>query len=135
MINENGKRQYTWEEIRRHSNKKDQWTVIDKHVYDLTKWLKHPGAQIFLNHYARQDASTRIRIIRNQFYFFSFRKHFMHFMMTYLMFKNISNHFIIGDVIEDEKDNIDYGQVLKNGFEQLRQKAISKVKLFFLIYI
>jgi len=55
----NGKGQYTWNEIRRHSNKKDRWIVIDKRVYDVTRWTKHPGGQMLLNHYAGQDASVR----------------------------------------------------------------------------
>ena len=60
--NDNGKSQFTWEEIYRHSNKKDRWIVIDNRVYDVTKWLKHPGGQMVLNHYAGQDASVRMRI-------------------------------------------------------------------------
>jgi cytochrome b involved in lipid metabolism len=66
-LNENGsgKGQFTWEEIRRHSTKKDRWFVIDNRVYDVTKWLKHPGGQMVLNHYAGQDASVRMRNIRN----------------------------------------------------------------------
>ena len=61
--NEIGKRQLTWKEIRQHSNKKDRWLVIDNRVYDVTKWLKHPGGQMVLNHYAGQDASVRIQMI------------------------------------------------------------------------
>jgi cytochrome b involved in lipid metabolism len=67
--NENVKRQFTWEEIRRHSNKKDRWIVINNHVYDITKWVKHPGGQMVLNHYAGQDATVKII---NQLYNFSF---------------------------------------------------------------
>ena len=52
--------QYTWEEIQQHSTKKDRWLVIDKRVYDVTRWHKHPGGQVVLNHYAGQDASVRI---------------------------------------------------------------------------
>jgi len=59
IANDNDKRQYTWNEIRRHSNKKDRWIVIDKRVYDVTRWTKHPGGQMLLNHYAGQDASVR----------------------------------------------------------------------------
>jgi cytochrome b involved in lipid metabolism len=61
--NELGKRQFTWKEVRQHSNKKDRWLVIDNRVYDVTKWLKHPGGQTVLNHYAGQDASVRIQMI------------------------------------------------------------------------
>jgi hypothetical protein len=57
--NENDKKQYTWNEIRRHSDRKDRWVVIDKHVYDVTRWTKHPGGQIVLSHYAGQDATVK----------------------------------------------------------------------------
>lgn len=58
---DSGKSQYTWEEIRRHSKKTDRWLVIDKRVYDVTRWVKHPGGQVVLNHYAGQDASVSER--------------------------------------------------------------------------
>ena len=57
--NERVKRQFTWEEIRRHSNKNERWLVVDNRVYDTTRWLKHPGGQMVLKHYAGQDASVR----------------------------------------------------------------------------
>ncbi len=65
IMNENGigKGQYTWEEIRRHSTKQDRWIVIDNRVYDVTKWLKHPGGQMVLNHHAGQDASVSMKMI------------------------------------------------------------------------
>ena len=53
--------EYTWEEIRQHSTKKDRWLVINKRVYDVTRWLKHPGGQMVLNHYAGQDATVKQR--------------------------------------------------------------------------
>jgi cytochrome b involved in lipid metabolism len=84
IINENeiGKGQYTWEEIRRHTTKKDRWLVIDDRVYDITKWLKHPGGQMLLNHYAGQDASVRKNdSIKMTIQFISFRKHFILFIL------------------------------------------------------
>jgi cytochrome b involved in lipid metabolism len=56
-------RQFAWKEIYRHSNKKNRWIVINNRVYDVTKWLKHPGGQMVLKHYAGQDASVRMRNI------------------------------------------------------------------------
>ncbi|CAF0780983.1 unnamed protein product [Rotaria sp. Silwood1] len=112
--NKNDKRQYTWDEIRRHSNKKDRWIVIDKHVYDVTNWIKHPGGQVILNHYAGQDASEA----------------FLAFHPNLALVQKYLKAFYIGDVINDESN--DYttdDQRLKHDFEQLRQKAISK-KLF-----
>ncbi|CAF1224300.1 unnamed protein product [Rotaria sordida] len=108
------KRQYTWDEIRRHSNKKDRWIVIDKCVYNVTNWTKHPGGQVVLNHYAGQDASEA----------------FLAFHSNLALVQKYLTAFYIGDVINDEdKDNTKDDQTLKYDFEQLRQKAISK-KLF-----
>ncbi len=39
--------------------------------------------------------------------------------------------FYIGDVSKEKEDNIDDDQALKEDFEQLRQKFISKVNSFF----
>ena len=51
-------RQFTWEEILQHATKKDRWLVIHQRVYDITRWTKHPGGQVLLNHYAGQDATV-----------------------------------------------------------------------------
>ncbi|CAF0985797.1 unnamed protein product [Rotaria sordida] len=107
---ENRVRQFTWEEIRCHSTTKDRWLVIDNRVYDVTKWLKHPGGQMVLRHYAGQDASEAF--------------HALHPNMSHV--KKYLKTFYIGDL---SKDNISDDQSLKDDFEQLRQKAISK-KLF-----
>lgn len=57
--NEPTKRQFTWDEVRQHSTKKDRWFVIENRVYDVSKWMKHPGGQMVLTHYAGQDATVR----------------------------------------------------------------------------
>ena len=56
--NNSSKGQYTWEEVRRHSSKTDRWLVVDKRVFDVTRWTKHPGGQVILNHYAGQDTTV-----------------------------------------------------------------------------
>ncbi|CAF1305341.1 unnamed protein product [Adineta ricciae] len=106
------KGQFTWEEIRRHSNRKDRWLVINNRVYDVTKWLKHPGGQMVLNHYAGQDATEAFHALHPG----------INVVQKYL------KPFYIGDVVTDE-DHVDDDQALKADFEKLRQKAISK-KLF-----
>lgn len=48
---------YTWEEISKHNHEKTAWVVIHDKVYDITKFLDHPGGiQILLDH-AGQDAT------------------------------------------------------------------------------
>jgi cytochrome b involved in lipid metabolism len=66
LTNGNNKQQYTWNEIRCHPNNKiDRWLVIDKRVYNVARWTKHPGGQIVLKHYAGQDATVRNNSFRN----------------------------------------------------------------------
>lgn len=86
---QNIKRQYTWNEISHHSNKKDRWIVIDKRVYDITRWTKHPGGQVVLNHHAGQDATVRYNLFNLKRFVFSSRKLFVHFIPIFHQFKNI----------------------------------------------
>ncbi|CAF0962984.1 unnamed protein product [Adineta steineri] len=110
----NTKKQYTWEEIRRHSNKNDRWIVLDKCVFDVTRWTKHPGGQTLLNYYAGQDASEAFHALHPD----------IALVQKYL------KSFYIGDVIDDEDNlSVKTDQALKDDFEQLRQKAFAK-KLF-----
>ncbi|CAF1504962.1 unnamed protein product, partial [Adineta ricciae] len=108
--NNSNKKQYTWEEVRRHSSKTDRWLVVDKRVFDVTRWTKHPGGQVILNHYAGQDATEVF--------------HAFHPDIT--LVEKYLKSFYIGDVVDDTED---HDQALKRDFEQLRQKALSK-KLF-----
>lgn len=51
-------RVFTWAEVQRHSHRNDQWLVIDRKVYDVTKWaLRHPGGFRLIKHYAGEDAT------------------------------------------------------------------------------
>ncbi|XP_077997494.1 acyl-CoA 6-desaturase-like [Glandiceps talaboti] len=56
---ENGiTRQISWEEIRRHNQRRDQWVVINNKVYDITEWCnRHPGGRRVISHYAGEDAT------------------------------------------------------------------------------
>ena len=55
---------YTWDEIKAHSTKNEQWIVINNCVYDVTRWLrKHPGGAKILSHFAGQDASVGVQRI------------------------------------------------------------------------
>ncbi|XP_006033388.1 fatty acid desaturase 1-like [Alligator sinensis] len=55
---------FTWEEIAIHTgwghgtSGKDRWLVIDRKVYDISKfYLMHPGGKRVISHYAGQDAT------------------------------------------------------------------------------
>lgn len=56
---------FTWEEIRSRDGRgqgREQWLVIDRKVYDATKFSKrHPGGSRVISHYAGQDATVRSR--------------------------------------------------------------------------
>ena len=53
------RRIYTWQEACSHNTATDCWIVIDKKVYDVSKWLKyHPGGVLPLLYSAGQDCSS-----------------------------------------------------------------------------
>uniref|UniRef100_A0A7N9AYN5 acyl-CoA (8-3)-desaturase n=1 Tax=Mastacembelus armatus TaxID=205130 RepID=A0A7N9AYN5_9TELE len=49
---------YTWEEVKSHCSRNDQWLVINRKVYNITQWAKrHPGGSRVISHYAGEDAT------------------------------------------------------------------------------
>nr|KAF6279425.1 fatty acid desaturase 2 [Pipistrellus kuhlii] len=53
---------FRWEEIQQHNLRSDQWLVIDRRVYDVTRWSRrHPGGHRVLRHYAGEDATDAFR--------------------------------------------------------------------------
>lgn len=51
---------FRWEEIQKHNLRTDQWLVIDRKVYDVTRWAsRHPGGRRVLGHHAGEDATVR----------------------------------------------------------------------------
>ncbi|XP_030880702.1 acyl-CoA 6-desaturase isoform X1 [Leptonychotes weddellii] len=49
---------FSWEEIQKHNLRTDKWLVIDRKVYNITKWSsRHPGGQRVIGHYAGEDAT------------------------------------------------------------------------------
>ncbi|XP_043735854.1 acyl-CoA 6-desaturase-like [Cervus elaphus] len=48
---------FCWEEIQKHNLHTDKWLVIDRKVYNITKWSRrHSGSQRVIGHYAGEDA-------------------------------------------------------------------------------
>ncbi|XP_063584098.1 acyl-CoA 6-desaturase isoform X3 [Pongo abelii] len=53
---------FSWEEIQKHNLRTDRWLVIDRKVYNITKWsIQHPGGQRVIGHYAGEDATDAFR--------------------------------------------------------------------------
>lgn len=53
-----GNAYYTWDEVKKHSQRNDQWLVINRKVYNVTQWVKrHPGGFRVITHYAGEDAT------------------------------------------------------------------------------
>jgi fatty acid desaturase 2 (delta-6 desaturase) len=56
-------KELTWDEVKHHTQKKDQWLVIDDTVYNISEFaFRHPGGQRIIGHYAGQDATVSIRL-------------------------------------------------------------------------
>lgn len=52
---------FSWEEIQKHNLRTDKWLVIDRKVYNVTKWsTRHPGGHRVIAHYAGEDATVRV---------------------------------------------------------------------------
>lgn len=52
---------FRWEEIQKHNVRTDQWLVVNRKVYNVTKWARrHPGGHRVLGHYAGEDATVRV---------------------------------------------------------------------------
>lgn len=49
---------YTWDEVQKHSRRGDQWVVVERKVYNVSKWVnRHPGGRRVIGHYAGEDAT------------------------------------------------------------------------------
>uniref|UniRef100_W5MJF6 Cytochrome b5 heme-binding domain-containing protein n=1 Tax=Lepisosteus oculatus TaxID=7918 RepID=W5MJF6_LEPOC len=53
---------FTWEEVQKHAHPDDRWLVIERKVYNITKWAqRHPGGRRVISHYAGEDATDAFR--------------------------------------------------------------------------
>lgn len=53
---------FRWEEIQKHNVRTDQWLVINRKIYNITKWAnRHPGGRRVIGHYAGEDATDPFR--------------------------------------------------------------------------
>lgn len=116
------KQQLTWKDVEQHTTQTSRWIVIDKRVYDITRWTKHPGGQVVFKHYAGQDATEAFRALHPD----------IALVQKYL------KTFYIGDIIDEKEQSLLDDQALIKDFEQLRQKAFSRnlfqpSRVFFLL--
>lgn len=51
----------TWDEIRDHNKRDDNWLVISGKVYNVTNFMKrHPGGARIMSSYGGQDATVYV---------------------------------------------------------------------------
>uniref|UniRef100_G3VZ42 Fatty acid desaturase 3 n=1 Tax=Sarcophilus harrisii TaxID=9305 RepID=G3VZ42_SARHA len=49
---------YGWAEIRKHCLPTDKWLVMERKVYDISRWAeRHPGGSRLISHHAGEDAT------------------------------------------------------------------------------
>lgn len=49
-----------WEQIRAHDLPGDKWLVIERRVYDISRWAqRHPGGSRLIGHHGAEDATVR----------------------------------------------------------------------------
>lgn len=55
-------RTFRWEQIRPHNLPGDKWLVIERRVYDISRWAqRHPGGSRLIGHHGAEDATVRER--------------------------------------------------------------------------
>ncbi|CAF0724085.1 unnamed protein product [Didymodactylos carnosus] len=107
----------SWDEIEKHTAKNDRWFVIDNKVYNVTKWLKHPGGQAVLNHYAGQDATEAFRAFHRDIP--RVQKYLKHLYVGDVENTTVTGHNDTRNKLAHNIENLK----LKEDFEELRQKA------------
>lgn len=51
---------FRWEQIRAHDLPGDKWLVIERRVYDISRWAqRHPGGSRLIGHHGAEDATVR----------------------------------------------------------------------------
>ncbi|XP_034501461.1 fatty acid desaturase 3 isoform X4 [Ailuropoda melanoleuca] len=53
---------FRWEQIRQHNLPDDKWLVIERRVYDISRWAqRHPGGSRLIGHHGAEDATDAFR--------------------------------------------------------------------------
>eukprot|EP00071_Canis_lupus_P050885 XP_533270.4 LOW QUALITY PROTEIN: fatty acid desaturase 3 [Canis lupus familiaris] len=98
-----------WEQIRRHNLPGDKWLVIERRVYDISRWTqRHPGGSRLIGHHGAEDATDAFRAFHQD----------LNFVRKFLQ------PLLIGELAPEEpsQDGPQDAQLVKD-FRALRQAA------------
>ncbi|XP_028916596.1 fatty acid desaturase 3-like [Ornithorhynchus anatinus] len=106
---------YDWEEIKKHNLPMDKWLVIERKVYDITRWAeRHPGGNRLISHHAGEDATDAFRAF--------------HLDLSYV--RKFLKPLLIGELAPGEPSQYqDQNPQLIEDFRTLR-KTVEDMKLF-----
>lgn len=99
-------KEYTTDEVKKHSSKDDCWVIISGGVYDLSKWIHfHPGGELPIRYMAGHDCTDVFKA----------------FHPAWISEKKLPA-FKIGEV-KGEGDEVKKTK-LSEDFEKMRQKVV-----------
>ncbi|XP_025140972.3 fatty acid desaturase 3 isoform X1 [Bubalus bubalis] len=104
-----------WEQVRRHNLPGDKWLVIERRVYDISRWAqRHPGGSRLIGHHGAEDATDAFHAFHQDL---SFVRKFL-------------QPLLIGELAPEEpsQDGPQNTQLIED-FRALRQ-AVEDMKLF-----
>uniref|UniRef100_A0A8C5Y144 Fatty acid desaturase 3 n=1 Tax=Microcebus murinus TaxID=30608 RepID=A0A8C5Y144_MICMU len=106
---------YRWEQIRQHDLPGDKWLVIERRVYDISRWAqRHPGGSRLIGHHGAEDATDAFHAFHQD----------LGFVRKFLQ------PLLIGELAPEEpgQDGAQNAQLIQD-FRALRQAA-EDMKLF-----
>uniref|UniRef100_A0ABK0LHB7 Fatty acid desaturase 3 n=1 Tax=Rattus norvegicus TaxID=10116 RepID=A0ABK0LHB7_RAT len=106
---------FRWEQIRQHDLPGDKWLVIERRVYDISRWAqRHPGGSRLIGHHSAEDATDAFHAFHQD----------LHFVRKFL------KPLLIGELAPEEpsQDGAQNAQLIED-FRALRQAA-EDMKLF-----
>ncbi|KAF5926038.1 hypothetical protein HPG69_016074 [Diceros bicornis minor] len=106
---------FRWEQIRSHNLPGDKWLVIERRVYDISRWAqRHPGGSRLIGHHGAEDATDAFRAFHQD----------LDFVRKFLQ------PLLIGELAPEEpsQDGPQNAQLIED-FRALRQAA-EEMKLF-----
>ncbi|KAG8505685.1 Fatty acid desaturase 3, partial [Galemys pyrenaicus] len=106
---------FRWEQIRQHNLPGDKWLVLERRVYDISRWAqRHPGGSRLIGHHGAEDATDAFHAFHQD----------LNFVRKFLQ------PLLIGELAPEEpsQDGSPNAQLIED-FRALRQAA-EDMKLF-----